>query len=94
MKIAACPPICNLSRKFEHKNGQNLTNNFFLSSPNFGRENGLILIGEIFLLVVIILKFPGTPTPFENSVYASGEDNRSRIALKILIKDENWQINF
>ena len=55
-------PNLNLGRKFEHKNGQNLTNNlFFLSSPNFGQENGLILSGEIFLLVFIILEFPGNP---------------------------------
>ena len=31
---------------------------------------------------------------FKNPAYASGEDNRSRIALKILIKDENRQISF
>ena len=92
------PPICNLGRKFEHKNGQNLTEDlFFWSSSNFGKENGLILSGEIFLLVFIILKYPGAsppPPPLENSAYASGEDNRSRIALKILTKDENRQINF
>ena len=34
---------------------------FFLSSPNFGLENELILSGEIFLLVFIILKFLGPP---------------------------------
>ena len=67
---------------------------FFLSLPNFGKENELILSGEVFLLVFIILKFPGTPLPFENLAYANGEDNRSRIALKILVKDENRQINF
>ena len=89
------PPVCNLGRKFEHKNGQNLTNEsfFFWSLPNFGQKNELILTGKIFLLVFIILKFPGL-LPSENPAYASVEDNRSRIALKILIKHENRQINF
>ena len=36
---------------------------FFWSSPNFGQKNKLILSGEIFLLVFMILKFPGPP-PF------------------------------
>ena len=31
---------------------------FFWSSPNFGQENGLILSGDLFVLVFIILKFP------------------------------------
>ena len=31
------------------------------SSSNFGQENGLILSGEIFLLIFIILKFSGPP---------------------------------
>ena len=85
------PPICNLGRKFEHKNGQNLTKVlFFWSSPNFGQENGLILNGEIFFG----LHYSQILGTFENPACASGEDNRSRIALKIMIKDENRQINF
>ena len=42
----------------------------FWSSPNFGPNTGLNLSGEFFLLVFIILKFPGPP-PFENPAYAS-----------------------
>ena len=42
----------------------------------------MILSGEIFL-VFIILKFPGTlPPPFENSAYASGEDDGSRYSFE------------
>ena len=62
MQNCGMPPICNFGRKFQRKNGQNLTNNLFiLSSPNFRQENGLILSGENFFLVFIILKFPGDP---------------------------------
>ena len=55
----------------------------------------MILSGEIFFLVFIILKFPGTPPPPLKIlrtlvVRTIGVD----IALKILIKDENWQKNF
>ena len=54
-------PLCNLGRKFEHKNGQILTEDLFFKfwcSPNFGLKNRLILSGEVLLLVFIILKFP------------------------------------
>ena len=70
-------PLCYLGRKFQHTNGQNLGEDFFVgpktglnlnedlfffwSSPNFGQENGLILSREIFLLIFIILKFPAPP---------------------------------
>ena len=52
---------------------------FFWSSPNFEQENGLILRGEIFLLVFIILKFPG-PLPFENPAYATASAVFLRVA--------------
>ena len=51
---------------FEPKTGLNLSEYccfFFWSSPNFGQEDGLILSGEIFLLVFIILKFSAPPPP-------------------------------
>ena len=66
-------PLFNLGKKFEHKNGKNLTERpcfFFWSSPNFGPKNGLILSGEIFLLVFISFKF--SSPPFEISAYATG----------------------
>ena len=45
------------------KTGLNLIEDLFFlwSSANFGQKNGLILNGEIFFLVFIILKFPGPP---------------------------------
>ena len=54
---------------------------FFWSSPNFGQKNGLILSGEIFLLVFIILKF-SAPIPFENPAYASGQNTAENIIHK------------
>ena len=52
-------PLCNLGRKFEPRNGQNLGEDLylFLSSANFGPKTGLILSGEILLFVFIIFKF-------------------------------------
>ena len=29
-KVRHCPPLCNFGTKFEHTNGQNLTEDFFL----------------------------------------------------------------
>ena len=36
---------------------------FFWSLPNFGQENRMILSGDLFLLVFIILKFSAPPPP-------------------------------
>ena len=86
------PPICNLGREFEHKNGQNLTNNLsFYLHLILGRKTEWFWVEKFFFLVFIILKFPGTPPPpFENSAYASGEDNRSRYSFEDF--DQRWEL--
>ena len=57
--IGPCPPLCNLGRRFEHRDSgrrtflaKNLTKfkwkPFFWSSPNFGQKTELNLIEDIF----------------------------------------------
>ena len=45
-KIAVWPPLCNLGRRFEHRNGGQRP--FFGPSPNFGPKNGLNLIEDLY----------------------------------------------
>ena len=75
--MACLHPFCNLGRKFEHK--KRTKPYCFLLFINFGQENGLILSGEIFLLVFITLKIFGPP--FQNPAYASDCACRSYMPL-------------
>ena len=87
-KIVAWPPLCNLGRRFEHRNsgrrpfffgqktGLNLSEGlFFWSSPKFGQENGLGFGLENFHSGLHYSQIFWIFCPrFENPTYAIGRD--------------------
>ena len=55
---------------FGPKTGLNLDKDFlfFRSSSNFGQENGPILGGKIFILILVMLKFSEFPGPSPSKI--------------------------
>ena len=64
MQNRGIPPLCNLGRKFEYINGQNLGEDFFLGGG--GEQNGLNLSEDFFFGLHLIL---GSKTGLNLSEY-------------------------